>query len=235
MQQCTAWDTTAADALPADRHAGIDPMSGAAARAYLAAEGWEVEEAPPFVTDPLLRELLTHEVREAGSTDIGVGWTELHEEFRRHHEARGESGAAQALRHRLASGDHRTVVSRLARCFADWDAARWLDCLRQVASAPAPPSAQWDDTRRAQARGVHDGELAGAGPVELSINRLLQGLWYLAETTVEPTEEMCTAVGAELGFLSMHHPAGRAALGAAAREWPHAAWHKTALPVPGVP
>lgn len=234
MQQSTAWDVAAADALYADGQAGVDPMSAAAVRAYLASEGWAADDGPPFVTDRLLRELLTQELREAGAAEIGVGWAELHEELCRHHRSRGAAGEPQALRHQLATGDDRAVVLRLAECFADWDAARWLDGLRQVVSAPRPPDAGWEDRWRAKSRGDHDRDLAGSGPVELSVHRLLHGLWYLSQTTVEPTEGMCTAVGEELGFLSMHHPTGRAALNLASREWPHAAWHKRPLPVTGL-
>lgn len=234
MRQCTAWDTRAADAVAGEQQVAAGPLSASAVRAHLIAEGWELREGPPFVTDRLLRELLTQELREASVAELGVDWAGLHAEFCRHHEGRAEAGELQVLRHRLSSGEEDAVASRLAEHFADWDAARWLECLRQVASAPHPPRAQWQERRRAKARGEHDRELTGAGPVGLSVNRLLHGLWYLSETTVEPTEQMCTAVGEELGFLSLHHPTGRAVLGAAAREWPHAVWHKTSLPVPGL-
>ncbi len=234
MQLSPAWDMEAADALPADGQAGVDPMSAAAARAHLALEGWETDDGPPFVTDRLLRELLIQELREASVAELGTEWTELHGQLCRRYRGRGDSGEPQLLRHLLSTGDDRAVVSRLTECLADRDAARWLDCLRQVVSAPRPPGAGWDGRWRAKARGEHDRDLQGGGPVELAVHRLLYGLWYLSQTTVEPTEGMCSAVGEELGFLSMHHPTGRAALNLASHEWPHAAWHKTHLPVPGL-
>lgn len=232
-QQSVTWDIAAADALPADGPAGAEPLSAAALRAHLAAEGWEDAAGPPFVPDRLLRELLTQELRAAPGADGSTEWAAVHEHLCRYHRERGEAGEPQLLRHRLASGDDRAVVARLAEGFPDRDAARWLDVLRQVVSAPRPPGAGWDDRWRARARGVHDRELQGADAVELSVHRLLYGLWYLSQATVEPTEEMCTAVGAELGFLSMHHPVGRAVLALASREWPHAAWHQRPLPVTG--
>jgi hypothetical protein len=234
MLQCTAWDVEAADALADERSTGVEPLSAAAARTYLASEGWASGDGPHFVTDRLLREVLTQELRHADAAELGVDWAELHARYRAHHRARGDAGEPQLLRHTLAAGDDRAVVSRLVACFPDWEAPRWLDCLRQVVSAPRPPRAGWRDERRRAARGDLDRSLPDGGPLELCVHRLVHGLWYLSETTVEPAEQMCTDVGDELGFLSLHHPSGRAVLNLAAREWPHAAWHKAPLPVMGL-
>lgn len=239
VQLCVAWDLEAAEVLARTRtDSAADSSPAATAHAYLERDGWNTDGEGQFVGDPFLRALLIQELRTTSAVEGsggGHGWTTLHRTLQEHHDGRGASEEPLALRHALAGGDARFVVSRLAGRFEEWDAPRWLTALRTVAGAPHPPRDVREDRRRETARGSHDSDLGEAGLVERSVNRLLHALWYLAEEVVEPTEEMCDDLGAELTFLSMRHPDGHAVLNRASREWPEAARRKQTLPVGSPP
>ncbi|MEU0219145.1 ATP-binding protein [Streptomyces sp. NPDC006265] len=248
LQLALARDRTAAQALvPASAPAG-DGLAGAglsSAARYLEEEHWTAwadGSAPAtsprtdtagtaFVPDPFLRALLLHEARTTSvAAPPGRRWEDLHALLREHHAARGAGHEPDVLRHTLAAGDADPVVSALTEYFGAWEAGRWLDTLRYVAEAPRPPSDGWTDARAEIARGAHDHRYAETDDVRRSVNRLLHALWYLFETYAEPLPDLCDDLGAELAFLSMRHPSGRAVLNEAARAWPAAARERKPYP-----
>lgn len=196
----------------------------------------EGDRSSAFVDDPFLRALLVEELRRTCAGDgARYSWQDLHGVLRDHHAALGDAGGPDALRHTLATGDAQTVVDRMTGCFADWEADRWLDCLRHVATAPHPPAADWTDHRQEIARGDHDRLHAVTDDVQRSVNRLLHGLWCLADTVAEPFGQACADIGRELAFLAQRHVSGHAVLTWAAQEWPLAAREKRPLPAAAVP
>ena len=184
--------------------------------------------APSFVAHPFLHAVLVHEVRRGSpQAEAGRRWEDLHALLRDHHEERGGEADPDALRHRLAAGDTREAVERLARVFTEGEDAReWLALLRHLATAPHPPAApqgEWRDERVETARGSLDHRHPGADGVQRSVNRLLHALWYLDDPVREPLDELCAALHKELAFLAPRHSTGFTVLDAAAGSWPVAA------------
>ncbi|MFD9887094.1 ATP-binding protein [Streptomyces alboflavus] len=235
-----ARDSTAAQALASHlRLEGPEQLPANAAADYLEAEHWQHDtpQDRPLAADPLLHTLLVHEARRTShGADSRRGWQEIHGFLRRHHTTRGEDSEADALRHTLAAGDAKTVVAALSEEFQSeqdrQSALRWLNCLSYAATAPAPPSADWDDERAAMAAGAHDDRYHDIDEIDRCINRLLHGLWYLSDALAEPEADLCDDIGAELAFLSLRHQTWRAVLSQAARTWPAAVRDKRPLPLP---
>ncbi|AXK33076.1 ATP-binding protein [Streptomyces armeniacus] len=213
-----------------------EPYPADTAERDLERELWTAGDGTAFVDDPFLRALLVEELRRRCAGDgARYRWQDLHGTLRDHHTALGAEGEPDALRHTLAAGAAEAVVDRLTGCFGDWEAARWLDCLRHVATAPHPPTAEWEDRRQEIARGDHDRLRADTDDVQRSVHRLLHGLWYVVDTVAEPSEQACADMGRELAFLAQRHVSGHAALTWASQEWPLAAREKRPLPAAAGP
>ncbi|MCT2592097.1 ATP-binding protein [Streptomyces sp. N2-109] len=241
-----ARDRAAADALAEAYAVSTTQFPAAEAERYLREEQWAAPVdgpdagpdagpggQPDFVADPLLRTLLVAELRRTSTAPTGTRpWRALNRLLREHHAARGDAGEPDVLRHTLAAGDAEPVVDRLTECFWSWEAARWLGCLRRVVSAPHPPGAEWADRRWEIARGDDDRRHPDADEDHRTVNRLLHGLWYLADPVAEPTADRCDGVRTQLGFLAMRHPSGFAVLHEASTEWPSALWEHRPLPMP---
>ncbi|WP_306318245.1 MULTISPECIES: ATP-binding protein [unclassified Streptomyces] len=249
---CLARNHAAAEEL-AKEHLHLDgpelPVNSAAQ--YLVERQWQppVPLEQPLVADPLLQRLLVHEARRTlPPTEGAHSWHGIHNFLHKYHVPRADTEEAEALWHKLATGDARKVVDRLYEGFSSpavqESVEHWMACLRSCATAPTPPAGSapegvepWTDQRVRLAREEHQGRSAPRDETDRAINRLLHALWYLSEPYAdadidEDAGEMCQAVGTELGFLARRHDTWHGALGRAARDWPPAARKRLPLPIP---
>ncbi|MFF1692917.1 ATP-binding protein [Streptomyces sp. NPDC058257] len=255
---CLARDNETAEALAENlRLDGPEQLPANAAAQYLVQRQWQqtVPAEAPLVESRLLQALLVHEARRTSPPpDDPHSWHQIHRFLHLHHVQRSANEEADALRHSLAAGNAARVVDMLADEFgaeeAEQSVQHWLQCLRDCATAPTPPSGiaewsmnahedavGWSDHRMEIALGEHAARYAHLDEAGRCINRLLHALWYLSEPYADPVidpdaETLCQAVGDELGYLSRRHRTWYAALGRAARDWPAAARKRQVLPVP---
>ncbi|MGW6056013.1 ATP-binding protein [Streptomyces sp. NPDC055189] len=255
---CLARDNATAEALAENlRLDGPEQLPANAAAQYLVERQWQqyVPAEAPLVESRLLQSLLVHESRRTSPPpDDPHSWQQIHRFLYLHHVQHSANEEGDALRHSLAAGNAGRVVEMLADEFgaeeAEQSVQHWLQCLRDCATAPTPPSASaasspdsdeeaagWTDHRVEIALGEHAARYTHLDEAGRCINRLLHALWYLSEpyadAAIDPdAETLCQAVGDELGFLSRRHRAWYAALGRAARDWPAAARKRQVLPVP---